>query len=531
MSFAMDHFPCPRLVLWFAAASTLTYNGALAVELSPLSPRARAAADAAASAPAVAAAAAPAASQPGRIRLKYREGALAAGSAAAAQDVNVAVEQAGDARVTASVPGPSNTETKVLDRPVSGEELARIAESAARNPNVEWAVPEKIEQAQQAPVDDPLFDQQWHYHKEGVGIRAPQAWKQSTGRDVIVAVVDTGFRPHADLKEHLLSGYDFVSNPTTSNDGDGRDADATDPGDFCASRGQPSSWHGTHVSGTIAAVTNNHLGVAGIAHGAKILPVRVLGQCGGSSFDITDGIRWSAGLNVPNVPANPNPAKVINLSLGGMGECDADYADAFRQARARGVTIVVAAGNSDVDSTGFRPANCEGVISVAATNPEGGRAFFGRIGAGSNFGAKVKIAAPGGETFADLKRGILSTLNDGVQGPGNDSYEAYQGTSMAAPHVAAVVALMYQVHPTMTPDEALSILQSTSQPFPKVTNRQCDTKTCGAGIANAEAAVAEAAKRASQVASASGQGVSASPPATGASPRDSRSQPANVPAR
>jgi serine protease len=122
-------------------------------------------------------------------------------------------------------------------------------------------------------------------------------------------------------------------------------------------------------------------------------------------------------------------------------------------------------------------------------------------------------------------------LNDGVQGPGNDSYEAYQGTSMAAPHVAAVVALMYQVHPTMTPDEALSILQSTSQPFPKVTNRQCDTKTCGAGIANAEAAVAEAAKRASQVASASGQGVSASPPATGASPRDSRSQPANVPAR
>jgi serine protease len=259
------------------------------------------------------------------------------------------------------------------------------------------------------------------------------------------------------------------------------------------------------------------------------LPVRVLGQCGGSSFDITDGIRWAAGVTVPNVPANPNPAKVINLSLGGPGECDSDYADAFRQARARGVTIVVAAGNADIDSAGFRPANCEGVISVAATNPEGARAFFGRAGAGSNFGSKVKIAAPGGEAFADLKRGILSTLNDGVHGPGNDSYEAYQGTSMAAPHVAAVVALMYQVHPTMTPDEALAILQATSQPFPKVTTRQCDTKICGAGIANAEAAVAEAAKRGSQIASTTNAGVAPSQAAT-SSPGEQKgpAAPANV---
>jgi serine protease len=177
------------------------------------------------------------------------------------------------------------------------------------------------------------------------------------------------------------------------------------------------------------------------------------------------------------------------------------------------VTVVVAAGNSDLDARDFRPANCEGVISVAATNREGARAYFGRAGAGSNFGTSVKIAAPGGETTGKApngatvptpENGILSTMNDGIRGPGNDTYKAYQGTSMAAPHVTGVVALMYQVHPNILPDEVLSILRATSQPFPLVTSRQCDTSSCGAGIIDAEAAVAEAAKRGSMISAASG---------------------------
>lgn len=497
-----------RLPVLFAASAIISLMGqsALGVELSTNSPRARAAAEAAASAPA-AAAAAPSPIIPGRIRVKYREGPQAAAAAASAPDVAASVAQTSEAKLQSRERDAVNgTEDLVLDRQVSEQELGRIAESVARNPAVEWAVPETIERAQQ--VNDPLFGAQWHYHQDKVGIRLPPAWSQSTGKGVVVAVLDTGIREHADIKKQLVKGYDFVSSPASSNDGDGRDADASDPGDWCPSdppERQYSSWHGLHVAGTIAAVTNNSLGVAGVAPDVKILPVRVLGQCGGSNLDISDGIRWAAGARVDGVE-NPNPARVINLSLGGRGPCDAAYAQAIREARQRGVTVVVSAGNSDSDASGFKPANCEGVISVAATNRNGARAYFGRPGAGSNFGASVKIAAPGGET-AIPENGILSTLNDGLRGPGNDSYEAYQGTSMAAPHVAGIVALMYQVYPSISPDEVLSILRSTSQPFPTVASRQCDTATCGAGIVNAEAAVAEAAKRGSQISAVSGAAV------------------------
>jgi serine protease len=467
-----------------------------AVEQSLTSPRARAAAEAAAAAPAGSAAAAmPVA--PSRIIVKYRENPQSATPEAAAPGVAASAAQVGGVTVQSTAPAAGNSQIITLDRPVSDEQLRAIAESIARNPNVEYAEPERIMRAQQ--VNDPRFGEQWDFHQAVTGIRVSPAWGQSTGKGVVVAVIDTGIRNHADIAAHLVTGFDFISNPSTSNDGDGRDSDATDPGDWCVSDAVPmSSWHGLHVAGTISAITNNNLGVAGIARDAQILPVRVLGQCGGSNIDISAAILWAAGIPVPGVPLNPNPARVINLSLGGAGPCGQRYTDVIRQVRQRRVTVVVSAGNSDSDVSGFSPANCEGVISVAATNRQGARSYFGGPGRGSNYGTAVKIAAPGGETYLDPNNGILSTLNDGIRGPGADSYEAYQGTSMAAPHVAGVIALMYEVNPTITPDEILSILQRTSQPFPAVASRQCDTKSCGAGIIDAAAAVAEAAKTSSQ---------------------------------
>jgi subtilisin family serine protease len=474
-------------------ATLLVTSSAEGFEPNLNSPRARTAAQAAGQAETRAAADAHAAATVlPRIRVKYR----ASAATETAPALNATVARTSDARVQTTVPVTQGITTVVLDRPVSTEDLARIASSIAQSPNVEYAVPEKIERAQHEP-DDTRFSEQWDLLDNAAGIHAIPAWATSTGREVVVAVLDTGIRKHADLEANLIDGYDFVTDLSRSNDTDGRDGDPSDPGDWCPTDRNPmSSWHGTHVAGTIAAATNNHEGIAGVAPDTKIMPLRVLGQCGGSSFDIADAIRWAAGAPLAGVPQNTRPAQIINLSLGGPGDCDADYADAILEARRRGATVVVAAGNSDSDSSGFRPANCEGVISVAATNRLGARASFGDTGSGSNFGRLVKLAAPGGETFVSLGDGILSTLNDGVRGPGNDSYEAYQGTSMAAPHVAGVVALIYQIYPTVEPDEVLAILQSTSKPFPRVTTRQCDTSLCGSGIVNAEAAVREASQRA-----------------------------------
>ena len=200
-----------------------------------------------------------------------------------------------------------------------------------------------------------------------------------------------------------------------------------------------SSWHGTHTAGTIGAASNNGVGVAGVNWNSKILPVRVLGKCGGYTSDIADGMRWAAGLSVSGVPANANPAKVLNLSLGGSGACDATYQDAVNAITAAGTTIVVSAGNSNADAINYRPGNCNGVITVAATNRDGGRAYY------SNYGSIIEISAPGGETNVSNSNGVLSTLNTGTQGPGADTYVYYQGTSMAAPHVAGVASLLYSL--------------------------------------------------------------------------------------
>ncbi len=368
-------------------------------------------------------------------------------------------------------------------------EVERIAARLSALPEVEYAEPDYIMQPLLVP-NDPEYSNQWHYY-EAYGINLPQAWDISTGNpNIVVAVIDTGHRPHVDLASRIVGGYDFISNPLVANDGNGRDADPQDPGDwityaesssgyFAGCPVRNSSWHGTHVAGTIGAVTNNSQGVAGVNWGAKLLSVRVLGKCGGATSDIADGMRWAAGLSVPGVPNNPNPAKVLNLSLGGNSQtCPATFQSAINAVNAAGGIVVVAAGNSSSNAAEFTPANCNGVITVGATNRSGVRARY------SNYGSVVDISAPGGDSAG----GVLSTANTGTQGPASDSYAYKQGTSMAAPHVAGVVSLMLAINPTLNFTQTETILKLTAKPFGP--GHSCSgSTTCGAGIVNAHAAL------------------------------------------
>jgi serine protease len=369
-----------------------------------------------------------------------------------------------------------------LNRTMSLDEARQLAaELKSRDASVEYAEPDRIMVPLATPTD-PSYTQQWDLYEATGGINAPAAWDKSTGAGINVAVIDTGYRPHADLSGQILPGYDFISTSTIANDGGGRDTDASDPGDWTPAgscgTGIPaadenSSWHGTHVSGTIAAKTNNGLGVAGIAYNAKIVPARALGRCGGYTSDIADAIVWASGGTVTGVPANANKARVLNLSLGGSGACDTTTQNAINSARSRGAVVVVAAGNGNTNASNTNPANCSGVITVAATNRAGGKASY------SNYGTNVTIAAPGGDNGA----GILSTLNSGTTTPASDNYAWYMGTSMATPHVAGVVALMLSANPNLTPDDVAAKLKSTARAFP------APCSGCGAGIVNAAAAV------------------------------------------
>jgi serine protease len=376
-----------------------------------------------------------------------------------------------------------NSQVLKLAQPVDLARARTLAAQIATHPDVEYAEPNTIMQIQQS---DPLFPLQWHYDDPVGGINLPAAWAVRTNHRAVVAVIDSGVRAHEDLAANLLPGYDFIRDPKTAGDGDGMDPDPTDAGDACPPAEPRSTWHGLHVAGTVAAVTNNNKGVAGVAPQVRIVPVRVLGKCGGTLQDIADGMLWAAGLlplGMSEIQRNKNPAQVLNLSLGAPVPCGRTYADVISLIRSRNVTIVVAAGNGKADASTATPANCNGVISVAATNRSGGRAYY------SNFGSVVKIAAPGGEIDEARNNGILSTYNGGAVAPGADEYGFKQGTSMAAPHVAAVVAMLYARNPKMTPNLALEIIQKSARPFPTVSTRQCDTKTCGAGILDAGAAL------------------------------------------
>lgn len=322
-----------------------------------------------------------------------------------------------------------------------------------RDPEVEYAEANLIRRPSAVPNDE-------HYHLQWdeALINLPQAWEVTKGSgNVIVAVIDTGVLPHPDLEGRVIPGFDFISDPEMSGDGDGLDADATDAGDD--PKHQSSSFHGTHVAGTIGAATNNGAGVAGITWEGRIMPVRVLGIGGGTDADISQAIRYAAGLKNSSGTFPPQRADIINMSLGGNGFSQTQQ-DAITAARDAGVLIVAAAGNENA-GTFTSPASLEGVISVAAVDINSKKAPY------SNYGPAVDVAAPGGNGSADLNGdgfpdGILSTWGEETDGGGRRySYRFMQGTSMAAPHVAGVLALMRAVNPALKPDDVDRLLAGT----------------------------------------------------------------------
>jgi len=353
------------------------------------------------------------------------------------------------------------------------ETLALVASLRARADVLE-AFPNWLLHALAAPNDE-YYPFQWHYSAANL----PDAWDIQTGAgaSTVVAVVDTGIVTHPDITANLLGGYDFVD----------RDDDPTD-------LGGATGFHGTHVAGTIGATTNNAAGVAGVHWDARIVPVRVLDDTGSGSFvDIIDGIVWAAGNpgNEPGLPPNPNPARVINLSLGGnIGvPCPTSLDALFGELAADGAILVAAAGNDAIDAVHTFPASCSNVITVGATGPANTRAPY------SNFGAAIDVMAPGGDTTTTLQFGdstfVAGVLSTAASAPGAYNYAFYQGTSMAAPHVAGIATLMLTHDPTLSFTEVKARLEAASNALSASACNRPSGDDCGFGLVDAAAALAD----------------------------------------
>ena len=465
-----------------------------------------------------------------------------------------AVAQRRADRLAARAGVPLDTGVTISERAqvvtAQGIDAATLARRLAADPEVLHAVVDQRRRALQVPTD-PLYARgpvsgrgpevgQWYLRAPAGDLRssvnAEAAWSRITGSaNVVVAVLDTGvLADHLDLSGQVLPGHDMVSDLVTANDGDGRDADASDPGDWVTSAENNaggsalrncgvanSSWHGTKIAGLIGAAADNGQGMAGTAFGVKILPVRVLGKCGGFDSDIQAGMRWAAGLVVPGLPINPNPARIVNLSLGGRGNCTAasGYPAVIAELRAAGTLVVAAAGNSAGQAVEL-PANCPGVMAVAGLRHAGSKVGF------SDLGAAIAISAPAGNCInlganQPCLYPILSSSNSGTQRPNaggstwTDSFDYSVGTSFAAPIVAGVAALMLSQRPQLEPQEVLALMQASARAFPTSgagddENGQpvpmcrapggadqlqcyCSVGLCGAGMVDADAAVRAAA--------------------------------------
>lgn len=341
---------------------------------------------------------------------------------------------------------------------------------------------------------DPRRHQQWNFfepaqYKGASALFAAHA-HSSGNYPVVVAVVDSGLMlDHVDLE--ILSGFDFVSQSKVANDGDGRDDNPSDPGDWVTAEeitGDPvsrdctpttSKWHGTAVAGIIGAISDNQRGISGGAPSVLLLPVRVTGKCGGFIKDLVDGVRWSAGLPVAGAPANNSPARVINLSVGFPGDCPTSLQNAIDDAVDAGAIVVVAATNTAaaLDTDPQSPASCTNVTTVGALLRDGRRASY------SAFGSAVSIMAPGGS----ISDGIITTQNASATTPETQSsYGFHFGTSMAAAHVSATYATLLGIDPSLTNGQLRQLISVSASGPGSIAG--CSENMCGAGRLNAKSA-------------------------------------------